>query len=262
MRLANLTSSREATELKSRSTTPGSTLLALTQVSACLCLALLVTAPDAKAQYQTSTLRSPLITGAPSSPAYQPPQEGQAPPIGDGSTPYGVTPGHRGYLPELPASQVQGIPQVPAGESGKSMINGYVAPYLSPPTQYDPADPGSIDSPPNFSGPPVTTTTINPGGGISGSAPITRWGGQRTQDFGRGARGGSATVDFGQKLTEKPDLYRSPQSSQDGPRQAISGASTNRAPSLPGAQTTQDLNGSRTLYKGSNSRAKFTIANY
>ena len=95
------------------------------------------------------------------SPAYQPPQEGQAPPIGDGSTPYGVTPGHRGYLPELPASQVQGIPQVPAGESGKSMINGYVAPYLSPPTQYDPADPGSIDSPPNFSGPPVTTTTIN-----------------------------------------------------------------------------------------------------
>ena len=100
--------------MKSRSTTPGSTLLALTQVSACLCLALLVTAPDAKAQYQTSTLRSPLITGAPSSPAYQPPQEGQAPPIGDGSTPYGVTPGHRGYLPELPASQVQGIPQVPA----------------------------------------------------------------------------------------------------------------------------------------------------
>ncbi|MBI1271038.1 hypothetical protein GC174_11460 [bacterium] len=239
--------------------------LVTVQALSFLFVLLVVSAQAASAQYQTDTLRTPLIYGASSAPAYSTPYEGQAPPIGDGYAPPRVTPGHLGYSPELPASHVPGIPTVPAGEAGKAMVNGYVAPYLSPPTNYDPADPGSIDNPPNFYQPPVNQTNINPGGGISGSAPITRWGGQCTQDFGRGASGCSSTVDFGQKLSEKPDLYRTPQTSQDGPRQSTSGrggSSTNRASSLPGAQTTQDLNGNRTLFKGPNQRARLTIANY
>lgn len=213
----------------------------------------------ANAQFQSDTLRTPLIIGAPSAPAYSAPFEGQAPPIGDGFSPPPVTPGHRGYAPELPASHVPNIPTVPAGEQGKAMVNGYVAPYLMPPTRYNPSDPGIIDSPPNFSSPPVAVGPINPGGGISGGAPIQRWGGQTTQDFGR-RRGGSSCVDFGQKLSQKSDLFRRPQTSEDGPRQSAAGVG--RASSLPGAQATQDLHGSRTMFKGPRQRPRFTLAEH
>ena len=224
-----------------------------------ICLYLFGSISNAQAQYQMDTLRTPLIIGAPSAPAYTAPPEGQPPPIGDGFAPPPVTPGHRGLSPEPVPSEVSGIPLVPAGEDGKAMVNSYVAPYLTPPTEFDPTDPGIIDSPQDFSSPPVTVTQINPGGGISGSAPIQRWGGQTTRDFGR-AGSGSTCRDFGQKLSQKSDLFRSPQTSQDGPRQSVSGGG--RASSLPGAQSTTDLHGSRTLFKGPRLRPRFTLADH
>ena len=181
-----------------------------------ICLYLFGSISNAQAQYQMDTLRTPLIIGAPSAPAYTAPPEGQPPPIGDGFAPPPVTPGHRGLSPEPVPSEVSGIPL-------------------------------------------VTVTQINPGGGISGSAPVQRWGGQTTRDFGR-AGSGSTCRDFGQKLSQKSDLFRSPQTSQDGPRQSVSGGG--RASSLPGAQSTTDLHGSRTLFKGPRLRPRFTLADH
>ncbi|MBZ0188961.1 MAG: hypothetical protein K8F91_22140 [Candidatus Obscuribacterales bacterium] len=177
-------------------------------------------APGAFAQWNagTQSLRTPLLPGAPAAPPYTAPQEGQAPPIGDGFAPSGINPGMMGWGPDLPASHVPGIPPVPAGPAGKSMVNGYVAPYLTPPPQHPAADPGMIDSPPQFYPPPVNVTNINPSGGIFGSAPIDRWGGQTTRDYGAGGRGGSSCVDGGERLVQKPNLKMMPQSCQDGPR--------------------------------------------
>lgn len=231
--------------------------VALTQLLSFLFVFFVFSISKAEAQYQDSTLRTPLIVGAPSSQPYQAPMEGQAPPIGDGFAPPPVTPGHRGYSPEPVPSHVPGIPPVPAGEQGKAMVNGYVAPYLTPPTRFNPNDPGMIDSPQDFSSPPVSVTQINPGGGISGSAPIQRWGGQTTQDFGYGGRGGSTVADYGTKLQNKPDLFRTPQTSEDGPRQTVSGGG--RAPSRANAQATQDLHGGRSNIPG-RQRPRFTIA--
>lgn len=218
-------------------------------------------AGEASAQWNagTQSLRTPLISGAPAAPAYVTPQEGQPPPVGDGYAPPGVTPGMMGWGPDLPASHVPNVPQVPAGEAGKAMVNAYVAPYLTPPPEHPAPDPGMVDPPPDFYPPPVSVTNINPGGGISGSAPIERWGGQTTRDYGNGGRGGSTVIDGGERLVDKP-VKVMPQSCQDGPRP--SGGGRGRAASLPNAQTSQDLNGNRTLYRGPNARARLTFAPY
>lgn len=199
-------------------------------------------------------------------PPYQPAPEGQPPPIGDGNTPMGINPGHAGYGIMPPPSHVN-MPQIPPGQDGKAMATSYAAPYLTPPTLYPTSDPGIIDSPQDFYQPPVSVTNINPGGGISGGAPITRWGGQTSEDHGlrsymRG--GGSQTSDFGEKLSQKPNLQKAPQFSEDGPRNQQQGqrGQASRSANLPGAQSTTDLNGNRTFFKGENQRARLTIAPY
>jgi hypothetical protein len=200
-------------------------------------------------------------------PPYVPAQEGQAPPIGDGNAPLGINPGHLGYgIPE-PASHVPGIPPVPAGQQGKDMVNGYVAPYLTPPPSTGGMDPGLVTNPQDFYAPPAAWVNINASGGMPGDqAPTQRWGGQTTRDLGRNpgfSRGfGSTCNDFGEKLREKPDLKMMPQSSEDGPRQGATGGGGGRASSLPGAQATEDLHGNRSFFKGENLRSRLTIAPY
>lgn len=203
----------------------------------------------------------------PAQPPYGQPIQGQPPAIGDGRMPMGTNPGHLGAPAMPPATHVP-MPAIPPGQAGKAMATSFAAPYLTPPTYYPATDPGIIDSPPDFHGPPVTVTSINPGGGINGGAPITRWGGQTSEDHGRSGglmgRPGSSLVDFGEKLSEKRTA-KQPQFSEDGPRNQVSPGQrgqANRSQSLPGAQSTTDLNGNRTFFKGENQRARLTIAPY
>jgi len=230
-------------------------------------LALFQAAP-AFAEYgggqETSSLRSPLIPGALWTDPNQAPMEGTAPPVGSGMSPPPVTPGHQGG-PLPPPSDVS-LP--PMGPMDKSAINGMVAPYLQPPPSTPGADPGSLPGTGGLT-PPVAQVDINPGGGISGQAPIYRWGGQTTRDLGSRKTNGSQTTDFGQDIDNLPSVQsRGIQRSvtQDGPRQATFpgqfGSTSNRQASLPGAATTQDLHGNRQLFKGPYSRSTMTIAPY
>lgn len=174
--------------------------------------AIMVTAPAVRAQgcdlggTSQQTLRNPLIQGAQQTQPGQSAPEGQPPAIGDGSAPAGVNPGMTGpstllpYVPYTPGSNICGggymAPFSPEtisapGELGPSM-------YVPPPNSTPGADPGMIHGPRDFGPPPVSVVNINPGGGISGSAPESRWGGQTTADFGRYKNGrGTIKYDFG-----------------------------------------------------------------
>jgi hypothetical protein len=205
----------------------------------------------------------PNVEQGQTNPAYQAPQEGQAPPIGDGYSPMGTTPGQMG-APLLPPPSHVPLPLIPPGQEGKAAATAAAAGYLTPPTKYDPTDPGSIDAPQDFYQAPVAVTNINPGGGIQGNAPIQRWGGQTTEDHGRLGFAGSSSTDFGEKLSQKPNLQKMPQFSQDGPRNKASQGqrgSNNRPSNLPGATTSTDLNGNRSSRKDGQ-RARLTIAPY
>ncbi len=214
-----------------------------------------------------STTRTPLIYGAPNTPAQTMVQPGQGPAIGDGQTPAGVTPGMGYYQNDYPASHLTNLPDVPAGIEGKYMINGMVQPYLRPPNQNPECDPGIVDPPPNFHQAPVSLTQIDQQGGIHGTAPTERWGGQTSRDLGIGTRykkDCNSQNDFGQRLLEKPDLFTMPQASQNGPRTEYpkDNSLTHRDPSRAGAHTTSDRQGNRTFFRGPELRAKATLANY
>lgn len=222
------------------------------------------------------TLRNPYIPGANYSPPYVCPQEGQPPAIGDGNAPAPVTPGHT-CAPEsmpwvrvIPANQID---QPNSWVGGLPSEDTLASPYTLGPSLNVPhppsvpgQDPGQLPGPLDFRPPPAAIVNINPNGGMPGDmAPKERWGGQTTRDLGL-YRSGSRLNDFGEKLQQKPDLYATPQCSEDGPRQGFSyagrmGNQANHAPSLPGAQATQDLHGNRTRFKN-NTRSRMTIANY
>lgn len=215
----------------------------------------------------TTTLRDPLIWGAPNAPAGMPAWEGQPPPIGQGFMPPAVTPGMWGP-PTLPPTEVS-IP--PLDGSQRQQASDYAAPYLNPPPSTQGYDSGSINgSAGGYSADslpaPVTVTNINPGGGLQGTPPIYRWGGQTTADFGHNLNYGNASYayDFGQKLSQKPDLAKTPQESQDGPRGRLPNQGPGcirHAPSLPDAQATAIQYGNRIL-RQDNQRAQLTIAPY
>ncbi len=200
-----------------------------------------------------NTLRSPLIYGAPNSPAWVPAQEGCPPPIGSGDCPLPVTGGDYG-APFLP---VTSVPMPLVGPLDKATVNAFAAPYLCPPPSTPGYDPYSINGSSGGYGvsAPVSVVNVSPGGGLEGSAPTRRWRAQRSFDHGQpnNVRGNGSTLnDFGQKLCDKPDLKMVPQVSQDGPRQQGSWM----------GQTTQDLHGNRSLFKGPNLRSQLTIAPY
>ncbi len=199
------------------------------------------------------TLRTPLIYGSPSSPAWVPAQEGAPPAIGSGSCPAPVTGGDYGNPCPPPTS----VPMPLVGPMDKGLVNAYAAPYLSPPPSTQGYDPYSINGSSGGFGvnAPVSVVNVCPGGGLAGSAPTRRWQAQRSFDHGRpyNVRANSSTLnDFGQKLTDKPDLKMTPQVSEDGPRQQGSWM----------GQTTHDLHGNRALFKGPNLRSQLTIAPY
>jgi hypothetical protein len=182
----------------------------------------------------SSTLRTPLINGASSAAPMQSADPGQAPPIGSGSTPAPVTPGMGGpstlipSVPMTPANDIQypsyQVPwneamQAPAGAVGPST-------WAPPPSSTPGYDPDMVHAPLDYYQPPVSVVPINPGGGIYGSAPTQRWGGQTSADFGRYKYIGTRAFDFGQQAWGS--------TSEDGPCQT-----------RPAAVPTQDLYGRR-----------------
>jgi len=226
-------------------------------------------APQADAQ-RTRTLRNPLIPCVPNAAPLEAPMEGQPPPVGDGAGPAPVTPGDYGYIPPLPQ-----IRQTPRSIFGGGEEVALPSPWtLAPPEALGPsvsvppppstpgADPGVIFPGPNNGVQPAACwVNICPDGGMPGDfAPRQRRAAQTTRDLGLD-RDGSKLCDFGEKLTEKPDLKMMPQFSEDGPRQAVFpgrlGSATNRATGLPGAQGTRDI-GRRVMFKQIRSRS--TIA--
>ncbi len=200
-----------------------------------------------------NTLRTPIIYGAPNGPSWTPAQEGCPPPIGSGDCPMPVTGGDYG-APCPPPSHVS-MPLF--GPLDKDQVNAYTAPYLTPPPSTNGYDQGSINGSNGGYGlqAPASVVNVCPDGGMVGVAPTRRWEAQRAFDHGRPANvrpASSALNDYGQKLSEKPDLKMCPQFSQDGPRP--------RGTAI--GQTTQDLHGNRTLFKGPNLRSQLTIAPY
>lgn len=165
-----------------------------------------------------STLRTPLIYGAPSSQPMQQPMEGQPPAIGDGSVSCGVTPGHTGAstllpsVPRMPANSINypsyQIPFSPGAEYAPGQYGQ--SQWVPPPPSTPGYDPGNFSGPQDFYSPPVSVVNINPGGGISGSAPTQRWGGQTTRDFGKYKYQGKRAYDWGQQLYAGSTSYDGP----------------------------------------------------
>lgn len=210
------------------------------------CLASSIALPAAQAQQQGQNacslagvpaigLRTPLVNGASMGLPFVSAPHGAPPAIGDGMCPAPVNPGMQGaptLLPEnakAPANIGGSTYYMPFNSATESMP-GQLGPSLlgvpAPPSTPG-CDPGQFGGPRDFYRPPITETTINPGGGISACAPTQRWGGQTSRDFGRYKYRGTRSYDFGQQATWG-------QASQDGPYQQ-----------LPGAMPTRDLYGMR-----------------
>jgi hypothetical protein len=218
----------------------------------------------AYAQYSgtsyTSSLRNPLIQGAPNAQANQAPQQGPVEIPGDGPTPVGVTPGMTG-TDNPPPSDVS-VPPMSALQHFQ--VSALVQPYLTPPPSTPGADPGML--PPLLDGiqQDAAIVNVNQGGGLPvGQAPTKRRQGQMTADYGLTKTNGSQLDDFGQLLPNMPNLATTPQYTQDGTRAVMSGGMTgvNRSPNMTGAQETQDLYGFRQQFDGS-TRPIMTIAPY
>lgn len=206
-----------------------------------------------------TTLRNPLIPNVPNAAYLEAAPLGDPPPIGSGDVPPAVTPGDLGAPFAVP-SQVPDMPLEYGGDKGP--VNGAVAGYLTPPPSTLGDDPGSINGSSGGLGlqAPVALVNINPGGGMSGDAPTTHWGGQRSYDYGKPKNVrpySSALTDYGQLLINKPDLHAYPSFSQDGPRPQRGAAEVINGQT---GQTTTDLYGQRVQFK--DQRQVQTIAPY
>ncbi len=247
--------------------------MAIKCLKAAACAVVVVSGLASAAQAQIDTLRNPVIPGANYSSPYTCPLEGCPPPIGAGNAPPPVTPGHYGAPESMP--WVRNIPATQIDQSnsyvGLPSSNTLAVPYtlgsqlqVPHPPSTPGGDLGPIPGPANFYAPPAALVNICPEGGMPGDqAPIQRWGGQTTRDLGLHRTHGAQTTDFGEKLSQKPDLQAMPQFSQDGPRptgQGSMGGGSTRA-SVHGARAATDLYGQRTLFKGQ-TRSRLTIAPY
>ena len=234
-------------------------------------------AVPAMAQF-TTTLTDPYAPGvyvtAPyTSVGYTPP-----PPVGCGSTPWGVTPGQIG-----PASLMPWVPTIPsntAGQSNTQLSLPYDASSLTPPGVLGPALQGSIPPPPSAQGAipdilqvptgqsPYAAQVQVPTGGVlpDGSAPTSRSGRQSTQNFGLHYTDSSYVTDFGLQPSQNPNSAQTPQVTDDGPRQATYpapyGTTSNAQPNLPNAFFVNVGTGNHTQFQGSNVQAVQVIAPY
>lgn len=158
----------------------------------------LLTAGSLSANAQTTTLRNPLIPGAPSAPPNSAPPEGQPPAVGDGSTPAPVTPGDGGspellpWVPFIPANQIdQGSSFVPLPPPSTESPPGVLGPSLNVPRSPSTpgADPGILTNIGGL-GNPADLVNVNAGGGLPGTGGYyttinkVRRGGQESHEWG------------------------------------------------------------------------------
>jgi len=147
-----------------------------------------------------STLRDPLIPGAPSAPPFVPPADGQPPAMGDGPTPAPVIPGMTSpstllpWIPAIPANQINNgtsgipLPFGPPVEMPPGVLGPLLTPFIPAPPSTPGADPGILTAP-QSSFNPSQLENINPSGGIPGtggfntSIPTVRRGGQETHQW-------------------------------------------------------------------------------
>ena len=180
----------------------------------------------------TTTLRDPLIpgalyTGPDATPITMPP-----PPPGQGSyvaAPAGMTgsPGYEPWVTNIPADTINAssytvtLPVSPSTALAPYAFRQQVGSSIPFPSSTPGSDPGEL--PKDLAGyqPPAKVIPVPADGSMpADTAPTTKWNGQTSKDYGRNTLSGqySGLYDFGQKLTQKPDLAKTPQESQDGPR--------------------------------------------
>lgn len=198
------------------------TLPALAAVTLLLCQPVLAQQCNL-AGAPNSTLRTPLIPGAPASAPLLAPPEGEPPACGDGATPAGVIPGMGGsptllpWVPNLPSSNIAGlgntgvpIPFNPAITSPPGTLGPALAPAIPPAPSTPGSDPGSLTAPMGSFN-PAQQLNINPGGGIPGEGgfcttiPTARRGGQSTTQWelrGRNSSLGGMADDGSQDQVE------------------------------------------------------------
>lgn len=183
-----------------------------------------------------TTLRDPLIPGADytnpdqaaTTPLPPPPGQGTYLPVTPGMS---GSPGYEPWVTNIPADSID---QSDTNVTLPVQPSDALAPYafrqqVSGSIPFAPSTPGPAPGPapgiivPNNSGyqPPAIAVPLGPGGTMpADQAPQKKWGGQASKDYGRNVLNGqnSGLCDFGQRLTNMPNLAKQPQFSQDGPR--------------------------------------------
>ena len=247
---------------------------AILSISTACGLGLQMGAP-ALAQY--TTLTDPYAPGVYVNPPLCPVGYTPPPPVGCGTTPWGVTPGQMG-----PASLMPWVPTIPANTAGidsTQLSLPYDASTLTPPGVLGPAMQGAIPPPPSTPGyapdmlqspqgaSPAATTVQVPSGGVlpDAGAPTARSGRQSTQNFGYHYTDSSYVTDFGLQPSQNPDSAQTPQVSQDGPRQCNYpgqyGCNRNAQPNLPNSSYVSVGTGNHTQFQN-NTQARQIIAPY
>lgn len=182
----------------------------------------------------------------------------ELPPSGSGFNPPIEIPGSTGPIPASPSQ----IPNVPlASPLDMSEVNAYLAPYLVPPPSATGDPPPILKQQPGCS--PVAVeiqVPINGGPLPNYNPPISRTGRQTTADYGTQQQGLQApgnsamTTDFGQSLYTNPNNAKTPQISQDAPRQGnhpgLYNCQQNEQPNLPNAFFIHVNTGTHTLFRG------------
>lgn len=216
----------------------------------------------AQAQLAT-TLRDPLIQGAIETAPQGVAPTPLPPPPGDGPTPLPVTPGigtpnYEPWVTNIPAdtygisSSAVSLPANPSTTAAPGQLAQQVGGSIPPPPSISSTSLPMVTPDNAGYNPPASIVPINPQGGLGAdTAPTQKWGGQTTRYFITPVFQGSTVTDFGQPLTQKPDLAKTPAESQDGPRPMVpltSSLTVRRLPQLPGAQQTTDT-GFRVQFK-------------
>jgi hypothetical protein len=184
------------------------------------------------ASQPTTTLRDPLVTGAYNTAVQGTPMTPMLPPPGSAGDPTQVTPGmtdDAGYEPwvqYIPANtsgitdSYVSLPLTPATATAPGDFNTQVGSSIPPEPSTPGNDPGILA--PNNSGytPPAQQITITSTTPPTDTAPTQKWGGATTKDYGTNLQisSSSRVYDFGQKLSQNPNVAQQPQDSQDGPR--------------------------------------------
>jgi len=239
-------------------------------------LLLFASAMQNAASAQTTTYTDPYMAGTPWTAPGSAPYEGPIPPVGCGTTPWGVNPGQTGSAATMPWNTYLPANTIDLGSSQVSLSGGsgsLYAPYTMGMSMTVPAPPSAPGAMPTYLLPPAgqssaaATVPVNSDGSLPVDvAPITRTGRQSTQDLGLLRDSGVQTNDYGYPSSQNPDRAQDPQVSDDGPRiqnyPGQYGSTRNAQPNLPNSSYVNLGTGTHTLFQGPDLRARQTIAPY